>query len=79
MADIALVPVLAQDRRITASMALAHPFLDDGRARYHTCMCRCCPTPDGLAHCDVLEPVASQPFHYTFEDDLVSVAAIRGE
>lgn len=31
-----------QDKRINVVDALAHPYLDDGRLRYHSCMCKCC-------------------------------------
>uniref|UniRef100_A0A1I8GD11 Protein kinase domain-containing protein n=1 Tax=Macrostomum lignano TaxID=282301 RepID=A0A1I8GD11_9PLAT len=29
-------------QRCTATAALAHPYLDDARTRYHSCMCSCC-------------------------------------
>jgi len=69
--------VFNPERRITALNALNHPFLEDGRLRYHTCMCRCCPTPDGRRYTDSMEPVSTSPFHFTFEDELTSISTIR--
>lgn len=31
-----------QRQRISASDALNHPFLEEARLRYHSCMCTCC-------------------------------------
>ena len=31
-------------KRISVADALTHPYLDEGRLRYHTCMCTCCHT-----------------------------------
>ena len=33
-----------QDKRINCSTALNHSYLSEGRARYHSCMCKCCKT-----------------------------------
>ena len=29
---------------MTAATALQHPYLDEGRLRFHSCMCKCCPS-----------------------------------
>ena len=34
--------VYFQTKRISCSDALSHPYLDEGRLRYHSCMCDCC-------------------------------------
>ena len=33
--------------RLTAAEALCHPYLEDGRLRYHTTLCSCCHTANG--------------------------------
>ena len=35
---------LDPEKRITVTEALNHPYLDEGRLRYHSCMCACCVT-----------------------------------
>jgi len=68
-----------QERRITVAAALSHPYVDEGRLRYHTCMCNCCPNlPDGVRYTTDAEPVCSAPFHYVFEDELNSVSRVKG-
>ena len=39
-----LVEMLKFDpsRRMTVEQALAHPYLEEGRMRFHSCMCSCC-------------------------------------
>jgi len=59
--------------------ALSHPYVDEGRLRYHTCMCQCCPnSPDGVRYTSDAEPVCSTPFHYVFEDELNSISRVKG-
>lgn len=44
--------VFNPEMRITATDALSHPYLDEGRLRYHTCMCSCCKnTSNGRHYC----------------------------
>lgn len=44
--------VFNPQKRITAVDALSHPYLDEGRLRYHTCMCMCChDTLTGRQYC----------------------------
>ena len=71
-----------QDKRINAVDALQHPYLEEGRLRYHSCMCKCC-TGDPNSHrrrfSPDLEPKCPTPFGYSFEDELVSLSRIRRE
>ena len=68
-----------QEKRITATDALAHPYLDEGRLRYHSCMCKCChTTPAGRQYTPDFEPVATHPFSYAFEDELTSTTKVKG-
>eukprot|EP00918_Siedleckia_nematoides_P018909 GHVU01040374.1.p1 GENE.GHVU01040374.1~~GHVU01040374.1.p1 ORF type:complete len:433 (+),score=30.11 GHVU01040374.1:296-1594(+) len=70
--------VFNPSKRITALDALAHPYLDEGRLRFHSCMCKCCQTsPTGRQYTNDFEPVCSQPFSSDFEDDLTSVTKIK--
>ena len=40
---------LDPEKRISVGEALNHPYLDEGRLRYHSCMCTCCvSTPAGM-------------------------------
>ena len=68
-----------QEKRINAVDALAHPYLDEGRLRYHSCMCKCCHnTPAGRQYTTDFEPACPQPFSYTFEDELTSMSRVKG-
>lgn len=71
--------VFSPERRISASNALLHPYLEDGRLRYHSCMCQCCRRDaDGrTVFADELEPGHAHPFDVHFEKELVSVMRIR--
>ncbi|XP_025090689.1 serine/threonine-protein kinase NLK-like isoform X1 [Pomacea canaliculata] len=72
--------VFNPDKRITASDALTHPYLDEGRLRFHSCMCKCCVVPgNGSARNFVsdFEPVCPAPFSYDFEDHLTSVNRVK--
>ena len=69
-----------QTKRITATDALAHPYLDEGRLRYHSCMCKCCQTTTaGRQYTTDFEPVCVQPFCYSFESELTSLQKVRGK
>ncbi|XP_015927424.1 serine/threonine-protein kinase NLK [Parasteatoda tepidariorum] len=66
------------DKRISCADALAHAYLDEGRLRYHSCMCRCCyTTPLGRHYTDDFEPVANQLFDDSFERNLESVDQVK--
>ncbi|XP_041347446.1 serine/threonine-protein kinase NLK-like [Gigantopelta aegis] len=70
--------VFDPDKRITASDALTHPYLDEGRLRYHSCMCKCCfNTTSGRHYTNDFEPASTQPFSYKFEDELTSVSKVK--
>lgn len=69
-----------QSKRISAKDALAHPYLDEGRLRYHTCMCKCCyTTSSGRVYTSDFEPVTSPKFDDGFEKNLTSVRQVKGE
>lgn len=61
--------------------ALAHPYLDEGRLRYHSCMCTCCYTTSaGMRQYRVdFEPSATHPFDDLWERKLTSVQQVKGE
>lgn len=68
------------DYRISCDKALAHEYLDEGRLRYHSCMCTCChTTPAGRHYTDNFEPVSDVPFDDSFEKNVNSVEEIKGE
>lgn len=69
-----------QDKRISVIDALAHPYLDEGRLRYHSCMCKCCYTTSGgmRQYTADFEPAATQPFDDLWERKLTSVQQVKG-
>lgn len=72
--------VSPQSKRISAKDALAHPYLDEGRLRYHTCMCKCCyTTSSGRVYTSDFEPVTNAKFDDGFEKNLTSVRQVKGE
>lgn len=59
------------DKRLTAEKALQHRYLNEGRLRYHSCMCGCClRTHAGLQFSNNLEPVSG--FIYDDSDEKFS-------
>ncbi|CAM4566834.1 unnamed protein product, partial [Lepidochelys olivacea] len=61
-------------RRISAREALAHPYLQEGRLRFHTTICRCCPRlASGRVYAPDLEPPAAPRFDDADERALRSV------
>ncbi|XP_076434684.1 serine/threonine-protein kinase NLK2-like [Babylonia areolata] len=68
-------------KRVTAAEALSHPYLDEGRARFHGCMCECCVTPFGgcrqFCPPQELEPICRLPFDDSFEKSLTSVRRVQ--
>ncbi|KAK6467653.1 nemo-like kinase [Huso huso] len=65
-------------KRISGRDALSHPYLDEGRLRYHTCMCRCCFTvASGRVYTRDFEPVASGRFDDQYEKTLTSVWQVK--
>lgn len=74
------LPTCSQSKRISAKDALAHPYLDEGRLRYHTCMCKCCfSTSTGRVYTSDFEPITNPKFDDTFEKNLSSVRQVKGE
>lgn len=70
--------VFDPEKRIKATDALAHPYLDEGRLRYHACMCKCCySTNSGRRYTSDFEPICAQPFSYRFEDSLTSCTRVK--
>lgn len=68
-----------QAKRISGSDALSHPYLDEGRLRYHTCMCQCCySVPSGRVYTRDFEPAAERPFSHSYENSLLSVWQGKG-
>ena len=67
-------------KRISVVDALAHPYLEEGRLRYHSCMCKCCySAPPAARHYSPdLEPVAPHAFHDGWERKLTSVHQVKG-
>lgn len=65
---------------MSAQDALTHPYLDEGRLRYHSCMCQCChTTAAGRQYTTDFEPTCTTPFSYSFEDDLTSLSRVKGQ
>lgn len=72
-------PLCPQAKRISGSDALSHPYLDEGRLRYHTCMCQCCySVASGRVYTRDFEPAAERPFSHSYENSLLSVWQGKG-
>lgn len=73
--------VFDPDKRISVIDALAHPYVDEGRLRYHSCMCKCCYTPSAgmRQYAAEFEPSAPQPFDDLWERKLTSVQQVKEE
>lgn len=68
-----------QAKRISAKDALSHPYLDEGRLRYHTCMCTCCfSVSSGRVYTSDFEPRADPKFDGSYEKNLTSVWQVKG-
>ncbi|RXG60070.1 Serine/threonine-protein kinase NLK, partial [Armadillidium vulgare] len=67
------------DKRYTVVNALDHPYLDEGRMRYHSCMCNCCGSAPcgGRQYTPDSEPVASQPFDDGWESEIKSIPQLK--
>lgn len=69
-----LVEMLRFDpnKRMTVEQALNHPYLSEGRMRFHSCMCTCChnsPRRERI-FCNVLDPVHENPISPNWEKEL---------
>ena len=71
---------LIQGKRLSCVDALYHPFLEDGRIRYHTFLCSCCHTNmNGTRQfCRELEPAATKKFYPSYEKELISIVTAKG-
>ncbi|VDN06605.1 unnamed protein product [Thelazia callipaeda] len=59
------------DKRISVEGALRHQYLDEGRMRFHSCMCSCCYTASNVRFFSpVLDPVHEHPFDPRWETEL---------
>lgn len=69
------------EKRISCVDALFHPFLEDGKMRYHTYLCSCCHTSSngGRVFARELEPSASFTFDFSYEKELTSIAKARAQ
>lgn len=72
--------VFDPSKRISVVDALAHPYLEEGRLRYHSCMCKCCySAPPAARHYSPdLEPAAPHAFHDAWERKLTTVHQVKG-
>ena len=71
---------LDPDKRIGVVEALNHPYLDEGRLRYHSCMCSCCVTESSSgirSYTRDYEPVAERAFDDEWERDLTCVNKVK--
>ncbi|XP_058810536.1 serine/threonine-protein kinase NLK isoform X4 [Phymastichus coffea] len=72
---------IQQDKRISVNDALAHPYLDEGRLRYHSSMCSCCYlTDEGIRqYTNKFEPVTSTSFDDCWEKKLTRIQQVKEE
>lgn len=65
-------------KRISVADALTHQYLDDGKLRYHTCMCSCClTTSSGRQYAAELEPCTPIPYDLSYEENLYTVHHVK--
>ncbi|KAL4002773.1 Protein kinase domain family protein [Acanthocheilonema viteae] len=60
------------EKRVTVDAALSHRYLDEGRMRFHSCMCSCCYTTASNVRIfsQILDPVHEHPFDPRWEKEL---------
>ncbi|CAJ0940990.1 unnamed protein product, partial [Mesorhabditis belari] len=60
------------DKRATVEQALSHPYLEEGRLRFHSCMCTCCYNDQNGSRIMTqhLDPIHEQPFDPKWEKEL---------
>lgn len=66
-------------KRLSCSEALCHPYLEEGRMRYHSFLCNCCfHSKEGIiTFCRDMEPNSLKHFDPSFERSLTSVTRVR--
>jgi len=77
--------MLDPEKRVNVVDALNHPYLDEGRLRYHSCMCSCCTNTAGSGASNAgprrytteFEPVAERPFDDLWERELTCVSKVK--
>lgn len=72
--------VFNPSKRLSCMDALYHPFLEEGRIRYHTFLCSCCHTPSaggGREFCRDLEPGSPKKFDPGYERELSTIAKAK--
>uniref|UniRef100_A0A7E4V9Y4 Mitogen-activated protein kinase n=1 Tax=Panagrellus redivivus TaxID=6233 RepID=A0A7E4V9Y4_PANRE len=60
------------DRRLTVEQALEHRYLEEGRMRFHSCMCSCChngPHRERI-FCNNLDPIHENPISPVWEKEI---------
>jgi nemo like kinase len=64
--------VFDPEKRISIDDALAHPYLEEGRMRFHSCMCSCCYTAANSSRVftTAFDPVHQEPFDSKWEKEL---------
>jgi len=74
---------LDPEKRTRVEEALNHPYLDEGRLRYHSCMCSCCTSSSSGSGSNTrqytrdFEPVAERPFDDLWERELTCVSKVK--
>jgi nemo like kinase len=66
-------------KRLTATEALCHPYLENGRLRYHSGLCTCCHVADGCQRqfCKDFEPSSPKKFDTGLERDMTNLSKAR--
>lgn len=70
---LSLLLTFDPDKRVTVDQALKHPYLEEGRMRFHSCMCSCCGTNPHTSQrmfTHNYEPIHEQPFDPKWEKEL---------
>uniref|UniRef100_A0A914V923 Serine/threonine kinase NLK n=1 Tax=Plectus sambesii TaxID=2011161 RepID=A0A914V923_9BILA len=64
--------VFDPEKRVTVDEALAHPYLEEGRMRFHSCMCSCCYTAanSNRVFTSTFDSAHEEPFDVKWEKDL---------
>jgi nemo like kinase len=68
--------VFDPEKRVSVDEALAHPYLAEGRMRFHSCMCSCCytTTNSNRIFTASFDPLHESPFEPKWERELSSLS-----